>query len=633
MLNNRLSLTVFLFLLALLSTIVFFYPGDLFFNSPVFDDDYAMHFSQCLSNQRFLERFGKIWGYDPFLLAGFPRGVLVNADNKLWELSFYLLEPLLGAGRAFKLYPLFFLLLYPFFIYGAARNFDCSRGVSLTAACIAVLFFHLSLAIDLFYSGMVSYVLVSFFSFYVLSHFYLLLYRRFSWKQYVVVVLLASLLLMCHILSPIHLIAPITILYLLRFRDLSLRQHSFIAAIPVIILLANSYWLFLIAEFYHYKTVRPENWEFSLQIKDILEPFKVYLLQRKTQVYKLEVLNSTFFDAALLVLGVGGLTLWYRRGQRTLALAFCGGFTILFFIAFYGSHIIFLSQFQPERFLIPLSLLMLFPASLALFLSLQTLFAQRTRAAQFFIIVVLAVILFRPVIKPFGIMIKYQVYRLNCTFPQELMAILKFLEQQTTRAGRILIEDSEWSYSNSVHKYYGGHFPALFGEYVQRHYLCGPRPMYPMKHSYASFTDGILFEKEIQTFTLEQLKYYFDHYNVKWILCWKKETIEHLSQFPEYIKEIKMIDDFKIYEVKRRPTFFLKGTGEVRADYNRIELKNITAREQEIILSFHWMEYLRTEPPMTIEPVFLAGDPVGFIKIINPTTSFVVYNAYDSIKE
>jgi hypothetical protein len=626
--NKSLSLIALLFLLALLSTTVFLHPGDLFSNAPVFDDDYAMHFSQCLSTQRFFERFGKTWGYDPFLMAGFPRGVLVNADNKGWELFYYLLEPLLGRGLAFKLYPLLFLLLYPLFIYGAARNFGCSRAVSLTAACTAVLFFHLSLSIDLFYSGMVSYILVSFFSFYVLSQFYLLLYKRFSLVRYVIVLILGTLLLLCHLLSPIHLITPIAIMYLLQAKKLSLRQHLLIAAIPVVILLANGYWLLLIVKFYHYKTVRPENWEFSLQIKDLLEPFKVYLMQRKTYVYKLEVLNNTFLDAILLVFGVGGLTLWYRRGQRTLVLAFSGGFTVLFFIAFYGSHISFLSQFQPERFLIPLSLLLLFPASLALYLSLQTLFAQRTRVAQCFIIAVLAVLLFRPVIKPFGIMIKHQVYRLNCTFPKELMVLLQFLEQQTTRAGRILIEDSEWSYSDPAHRYYGGHFPALFGEYLQRHYLCGPRPMYPMKHSYASFTDGILFEKEIRTFTLEQLKYYFDHYNVKWILCWKKETIEHLSQFPEYIKEIKIIDNFKIYVVKRRPTFFLKGTGDVRADYNRIELKNITAPEQEIILSFHWMEYLITEPPMTIEPVFLADDPVGFIKVRNPAESFVIYNAY-----
>jgi len=52
-----------------------------------------MHFSQCISVKRFISSSGKCWGYDPFFLAGLPRGALINADNKAWELFFSVLSP------------------------------------------------------------------------------------------------------------------------------------------------------------------------------------------------------------------------------------------------------------------------------------------------------------------------------------------------------------------------------------------------------------------------------------------------------------------------------------------------------------------------------------------------------------
>ena len=80
--------------------------------------------------------------------------------------------------------------------------------------------------------------------------------------------------------------------------------------------------------------------------------------------------------------------------------------------------------------------------------------------------------------------------------------------------------------------------------------------------------------------------------------------------------------------MKRQPTFFIKGRGTARADYNRIELENIIAEDNEIILSYHWMQDLKAVPEGTIERVFLEGDPVGFIKIKNPPRSLEVVNGY-----
>jgi len=88
------------------------------------------------------------------------------------------------------------------------------------------------------------------------------------------------------------------------------------------------------------------------------------------------------------------------------------------------------------------------------------------------------------------------------------------------------------------------------------------------------------------------------------------------------------IDKFTIYEVKRKPSFFLKGNGMVTSDYNRLELNRIVPENGEIIINYHFMEGLRTKPARTLERVSIGDDPVGFIRIVDPPSSLVVYNGY-----
>ncbi|MCX5896109.1 MAG: hypothetical protein NTZ51_09815, partial [Proteobacteria bacterium] len=289
----------------------------------------------------------------------------------------------------------------------------------------------------------------------------------------------------------------------------------------------------------------------------------------------------------------------------------------------------FVATMQPERFTVALSLLFLVPAGIGFYEAIQNTVRGKSTGAIIFILCAAFVLLYRPVLEPFRLFFNNKWYHVNCEFPQQITDLLGFLEKSTSREGRILLEDSEYiKYKSPNHEYFGGHLPALFSEYVKREYLCGPRPMYPIKHSYASFTRGVLFEKNINEYTLMELKGALNLYNVRWIVCWFQDTKNFLNQFPDYIVNIGEVDKFAIYEVKRTPTFFVKGSGTVTADYNRLELKNIVPENNEIIISYHWMEQLKAVPEVPIERVFIGGDPVGFIKIKNPSNSLTIVNSY-----
>ena len=579
-------------------------PADIISNAPIYTDDYSLHLSECLSAQRFLSSDGKCWGYDPFLLAGFPRGSLANADNKAWELFYWAVSPVLGDGLGFKVYVLLFFLTYPLMIYGAARNFNLSLEQSLLAAFLAVLFFHLSLAKDFVSWGMVSYVFAVFFSLYVISAFFRLL-NNFSWTRYLMVTVSFSLLVMMHILSVVHIAIPVLILYLIYMRKMSVWQNVVILLIPLIAFIINSYWILPMVDFFSDKTTSPGDYEFNLQIKSLLEPIRVYINQKKTINYHLPVFNNTFIDVLFLVFSLSGFYAWYKEKSYHLIFAFVSAFVFMFAITFYGSHTVFFAQLQPERFSVPLSLLLIIPATIGIYNTLKILLQGRRIPAIIFIFCAAFILIYQPAVRPLIIFFKSKPYRLSCVFPEKLATLLEVLEKNTTREGRILIEDSEYFRESPTHEYYGGHFPGLFPEYVKREYLCGPRPLYPIKHSYASFTRGVLFSRKVTKYSSAELRELFDLYNVKWIVCWFKSSKEFFAQFPEYITKIADVDSFAMYAVKREPSFFIKGRGTVRADYNRIELENVTAEDDEVIISYHWMKTLKLAPGGSIEKVLL----------------------------
>jgi hypothetical protein len=124
----------------------------------------------------------------------------------------------------------------------------------------------------------------------------------------------------------------------------------------------------------------------------------------------------------------------------------------------------------------------------------------------------------------------------------------------------------------------------MFPKFLKRAYLCRQRPTYPFKYSFASFTRGVLFDRPVGDYSLHELQAAFDLFNVRLFVCWFEESRHVYDSFPGYFLPIGIIDKFTFYEVLRKPPFFLKGSGTVQADYNRIELSNVQPVHGEIVL-------------------------------------------------
>jgi len=634
MMINKPKVAVALFVLlaaCVVMSFVFFAPRDIMSDMPVYSDDYSLHYSCALAARTFWRGWGRCWGYDPHLLAGFPNCALANADNKAWEIVVIALGPLVGYGRAFKVYVLALLLFFPFVLYTAARNFNLSRGQALGCAFLSFFLFYLSLPKDFVLWGMTAYIVSCFFSVYVLSLFFRLMAGVFSVGLYCWTIVCASLLLLNHILSPMHIVLPAGLLYVLFARSNSKSSLLLITAIPCFVVAANLFWLVPVFDFLNDKTTNPEHYEFTLQIKNLFEPLNVYGAQRRGIPHSIPILNSTFIEVLLMVLGVFGFAHWWGNGQRRLAGALSAGILLIFLVTFYGSHTVFFAQFQPQRFANALNALLLIPAGVGLAVCLNALFRGRSCFEYLMLSAVLFVALYQPAVRPFLTIVRNNIYRLDCALPPPAIDLVGFLAQHTTPDGRILIEDSESINKSGDYEpeaYYGTHLPGLLPAMLKREYLCGPRPMYPIKHSFASFTRGVLFDRPIADYSLHELRAAFDLFNVRWIVCWFGETRAFFDALPQYIRKVGAVDKFTVYEVLREPSFFIKGSGRVTSYYNRIELSDVQAEDGEVIISYHWMKYLVTDSGAQLERVMIGDDPIGFIKIQNPPARLTIYNGY-----
>lgn len=631
---HRRTVNISLFLLVgvcCAMSLVFLAPSDMVSNEPVYSDDYALHYSNALATRTFWSGWGRCWGYDPYLLAGYPSCALANADNKAWELFVMAFAPLVGTARAFKTYLLGFLFFFPLLIYASARNFELSRAQALCCAYLSFFLFYLSLPKDFVLWGMLTYIVTCFFSIYVLSLIYRLMAVSFSLRLYFFAVVCAALLFLNHILSPVHIFIPAGVMYALFAYRNSKSKNFLVASIPLIVAVVNMFWLVPVFSFFNDKTVNPEHYEFTLQITNMLEPLHVYGNQRRTLAPCVPILNNTFIEVLFLLLGATGCLLWWKNRQRRLAVVFASGVVFIFLVTFYGSHTPFFAQFQPQRFANALNVLLLIPAGVGLCLCIGFLCRARARFDRMLICGLLFVLLYQPVLRPFFTIFRNDLYSLSCTMPPSLKKLVDFLETHTTREGRILIEDSESINTTGYYEpeaYYGTHLPGMFPEFLKREFLCGPRPMYPIKHSFASFTRGVLFDRPVGNYSLNEFQAACDLFNVRWIVCWFDESRQVFDSLPSYFRPMGIIDKFTIYEVLRKPSFFLKGSGHVQADYNRIVLSDLQPENGEIILSYHWMQYLVTDSGVPVERVQFGGDPIGFIKITDPPETLTIYNGY-----
>ena len=204
-------------------------PRVLFGKRPVMLSDYALHYYQVDRALTAFRGWGKLWAWDPLVLAGQPAGVAEDLTSKGTELFVIGLRALgVDAGFAFNLFIALGFVLLPAAAWAAARLFDLPRRTALWVVVLWVLlwffdsFMHWS-----WWIGMITWSMAAYGGVVLLG----LVHRAFESKRalwYLPFALLAPALALIHPFIAFTLVVPGAALYAREFRRLPRAHHAWL---------------------------------------------------------------------------------------------------------------------------------------------------------------------------------------------------------------------------------------------------------------------------------------------------------------------------------------------------------------------------------------------------------------------
>jgi hypothetical protein len=383
-----------------------------------------------------------------------------------------------------------------------------------------------------------------------------------------------------------------------------------------------------------------------------------------------------YLSVWLLALGSGGLLCWWREGRRARVATFAGSAAVLLGLSVFGGLDERTRLLEPFRFMLTLQLLLALPAATLICQASVWLAARAGRGFRG----ALAIIATGSLALGLSAAAAPQAMRgaaerllrvrpLVVGIPAEGPGLVDWLRNTTDQSARILFEDQlrllEATDIESTH--WTPLLPLLL-QPETRLFIGGLyQTAFIAHHRLASFGDYHLGDRRIDEWTQSELTDYCARYNVGWVVCWSPLSRFSFDRFalarrigtlpraasPEravvpdevqwraiaaragsevanrYLSE--GVNRYALYRVERPRSYFLQGRGRLTTlDANRVELADVTPDEGSVVVSLHWLDAWRTDPPLAIEPAPVGGDPVPFVRIHlpGPQRRIVLRNGY-----
>jgi hypothetical protein len=586
----------------------------LFDSQPIVDQDWGLHFHHLKSLEAFWRQDHSLWGYNPFFMAGFPSNTIQDLSIKFFEFfSLALSAVVLSPVQWFKVCAFLAMASIPWIMYCAARNFffdDDSRDfTSATAALLGAIYWWNSLPREMFFYGMIGFPAASYLSILGVSLFYRVAKqaRSFGPVQLGLLIFAVSILPL-HVQSLVMLLPPVMALLIIEPRLLTVRLLASVILAALLSLLCNSPWL--IPAIAHRGDDISEQIVGQLPLfasSDPLTFLKDYLGSKGYWTFRSSYLEKGF-RVVLLILGALGTWKLIRSDKRHLGITLASALAMLFVITYFGALMPFTSSWQPLRFKVPYDVFLVIGASY----SVGQWFNHRVPPLSRMVPVLLSGALVAFVINLFQTESTGKL-QLRSRINPGLNGIAQWIEHDTSLAGRVLFEESG---DETGFVYDGVYLSSLLPYLTGRQLIGGPINLYNDRHHFAEFHSGRLFKKDVQTLSDEELRNYLRLYNIGAVVAFHPASLQRLQSIPGLVTAAERMGPVQLMKVNQPLTWFLKGQGNVKTGFNRIELSNV--KGDEVILKYHWIDGLSSDPAAKIVPINIADDPIPFIKIIGP---------------
>jgi hypothetical protein len=586
----------------------------LFDPQPLIDQDWGLHFHHLNSLSAFWRQDHAVWGYNPFFMGGYPSNTIQDLSIKFFEFFALTLSAIaLSPVQWLKIGAFLAMASVPWTMYFAARNLfilDNSKHIVATAAAFwGTVYWWNSLPREMFFYGMIGFPIASYLSVLGVSLFYrLAVYpQKFGWLQ-LGWLMFAAAILPLHVQSIVIFLPPMVTLLLLQPRLISARLIVWIAAAAALCLLINLAWL--IPAFNHRIDDVSSALTEQLQLFVTSDPLifvKDYLSTMNYWSFR-QAPWEKGLRLVLLICGAWGIRKLISSDKRDLGIMLASALIILFLITYFGALVPFVKAWQPLRFKVPFDLLLAISASYTVSAWLSS--PKPSRSPLVPILAGLGLVTFL-----FNLAQTESTGRLQLRsrFIPELIAVSEWIGRETPSNARVLFEESG-DESGFVYDrtYLSSFLPYMTG----RQLIGGPINLYNDRHHFAEFHSGKMFKKDARSLSDEELRNYLRLYNIGAVVAFDPAMIQRLRSIPGLVTIEQRIGPIHLMRVNQPLTWFVEGEGKVNAGFNRLELSDLKGKD--VILKFHWVNGLTAVPPVKIEPVNMADDPIPFIKLINP---------------
>ena len=596
-------------------------PG-LYNPDPIIDQDWGLHLHHLKSLEAFWQQDKSSWGYNPLFMAGYPSNTIQDLSIKLFEfvalaLSLIALTPI----QWLKITAFISMAAVPWLMYFSTRNLFARDQIRNTAAVAAALlgtvYWWNSLPREMFFYGMIGYPTAAYASVLGVSLFYRLAQQQTSWTLHLAWMLFAVTILPLHVQSLVIFLPGILALLIARPKLIHGHLVLWTVGAATISLMLNLVWI--MPAFTHRGDDVSKAIVEQLPLfvsTDPLTLVKDYLAPKNYWSFR-----QSFWEKGvrlvLLILGTTGTVKLLRHGDKNLAMLLLAALISLFLITYFSFLVPALQAWQPMRFKVPFDLFLAIAAAYAL---ADRLMAD-SAGSRFHSYTVPSLLLAASVTFVINLVHTESKgnLRLRTLIRPEITEIARWVQQNTPDEARVLFEESG---EESGFVYDGMYLSSFIPHWSGRELIGGPINLYNDRHHFAEFHSGRLFGRDIQAFTDEEIKKYFQLYNVGAAVAFHPASLKRLASIPGLITLDRRIGPVHLMKVNQPPGWFVQGQGQVIARLNRLEVA--TGGGNEVVLKYHWLDGLVSNPPATIVPVKIYDDPVPFIKVVDPPRSFIL---------
>ncbi len=550
-------------------------------DAPFHFDDFALHYGRGAILSEALLETGRLWAYDPSLMAGYPLGATVfDLDNVGTGIAMAVFSGL-GPATGFKLFVWLCFAGAPWVIGLAARRLGLtvSEAALATLPAIAIAATNVSFRYGMFANFTACYLVV-----WVVARAQSFLARP-GWRSGFALVALGGAGVALHVFVGILALVPCGLLVFLYARTHPRRTLAAASGVTLALVAVNSFWLVPYLRF-----APVIGWDYPhdfLQTGDFDQ-----VIRSLRPVWALV--------PYLLLLGGVGFVSWARRVDRNLAIAYGVWVIVLLAVGLQGSQVEFLRRIEPAHMLVPLSFALCPLAGVGAH-RIATACLRGIRAHGPLAMVV-AALLFVPHLGYALVAVRW-LPPIPAAYSPQAREFFSWIERHTDKSARVAIEDrSHRGPAPSIpgflsHHLFTGHMAAAIPRIVDREVIGGPYAEMPIEPHRADLASGRFFGQPIGDWDDRAFGEQLALYNIGWLAVWSDPSHAYLDRHPD-LEHVDSLGPFRLYRSPHPHSFALEGSAEIRARTNAIEVR--AARGERLVLKYHWYPGFCSNPPLPV---------------------------------